>query len=269
MSSLELPLKIVVIEGRGVKSTSKGTDPFVELKIVGSDKYFKTNAKNRTLDPQWNETFTLTAKKTDFLNLKLFDFDIKSPKYKLLGEIEKPLDAFENKEQDVWWEWKEKKKKDKWVNTRGEVHIKIIFGNPPPPATPTPLVYGPHGVYPQVLTPNYTPTATPLQPNQQFVHRGSLPLNYPILQYPPIQNFNSMESYLTNQNIQQNYPAQSPPQTHHQNVVLQNYPAQSPPQTHHQNFVQQNYPPQNQQFHQSPQNQQIHQNPQNLQNQQR
>jgi Ca2+-dependent lipid-binding protein len=80
---------ITVIEARGIKAADMGgtSDPYVELRLTNDTQHHNTKPIKKTLNPFWDEQFTMYPKDPEkgSLLIKLYDYNpVKANK--LLGE---------------------------------------------------------------------------------------------------------------------------------------------------------------------------------------
>jgi C2 domain/XYPPX repeat (two copies) len=213
---------IKIVEARGIKAADFGgtSDPFVELRIRGDTQALKTKTIKKTLNPYWNEEFTLYPKdvEKDYIEMKLYDYDAGTSN-DLIGGLEIPVAALVNKPPtDSWREWGKKKGPGNYVTGKhGEVHLIVEFRKagqaaaevPPvagvgvqqgaaPPAAGMPQMPPQQGMppqgmppqgypqqpgYPPQAAPGYPPQGAPGYPPQGYPPQGAP--GYPPQGYPP------------------------------------------------------------------------------------
>jgi len=196
-------LIIRVIEARGVKAADFGgtSDPFAELRIKNESHVLQTRVIKKTLNPMWNEEFILYPSNPDkdILCIKVYDFDSVGNN-DLLGEIEIPVVALENRPpQEQWHQLQEKKGPTTFKPVAGEVKLVITYIRGGMQTT-QPMVYPQQQMvypqqqmgYPQQMVYPQQPMVYPQQPMvypQQPMVYPQQPMVYPQQPYPYPQQY--------------------------------------------------------------------------------
>jgi hypothetical protein len=266
-------LKVTVVEARNLKAHTfgGGRDVFVEVRIKDHTDCFKTTIKKNTLNPKWEEEFTLYPKnfETEIFVAKVYGHHSTSSN-DLLGEVEIfvafILDPSKHKD---WHPLMNKTGPTTFHPSHGEIMFNLcLFENgilkashPPvqqiglgvtgavipttqtvPVSTVQPIVTptGQPGVAQTVVLPTgqVAVDITTQVPNSQY---PPSPQQFPPQQFPPQQYPPSPQQYPPSP--QQFPPQQFPPQQ----FPPQQYPP-SPQQFPPQQYSPQQYPPSPQQF---------------------
>jgi len=245
-------LVVRVIEARGLKAADFGgtSDPFAELRIKNDNFSYKTRTIKKTLNPFWDEEFTLAINdlEKDILSVKIYDFD-QTTNNDLIGELEFYVASFINQQpKEEWKQVMERKGPGQFKPSKGEIKLKISH-------------VAPGGEQKQTQTQSPPPTQQQTQPQSppptQF--QQPYPQQYPpqgFQQYPQ-QGFQQYPQQGFQQYPQQPYPQQGFPQQPYpqQGFPQQPYPQQGFPQQPfpqqgfpQQPYPQQGFPPPNQQY---------------------
>lgn len=230
-------LEIAVLEARDLKAADFGgtSDPFVELRIKDTSFAVKTSIKKKTLNPFWNESFTLypTNLDTDILLIKIYDYD-SSSRNDLIGQLEIHVALFVNRPPIEEWKQVMDPKNVK-KQGKGEIKLRIAY-IPPGQSKPATAQQTPQTFPGQQPPQGYPPQGYPPQgyPPQGFPPQGYPPQGFPPQGYPP-QGYPVPQGYPPQGYPPQGYPPQGyPPQGYPPGGVIpppQGYPPQGyPPQ---------------------------------------
>eukprot|EP00003_Mantamonas_plastica_P018284 TRINITY_DN2996_c0_g1_i3.p1 TRINITY_DN2996_c0_g1~~TRINITY_DN2996_c0_g1_i3.p1 ORF type:complete len:1456 (+),score=625.75 TRINITY_DN2996_c0_g1_i3:616-4368(+) len=110
------------------------SDPYCVVTVSGEDHEHKTNVVEKTLDPEWGETFKFKIRNptTAELTIKVYDHDDAvlgiGGGSDYLGEVSIATFALqEDKELDAWLPLKSPKKRFALYKIKGEIHVRVLY----------------------------------------------------------------------------------------------------------------------------------------------
>jgi len=194
------PFVVKVIEARSLRARDFNgySDPFIEVKLKGSIHSQKGKVVKRTVNPIFNEEFTLKPghPDKDIIVIRVYDHDSLSMN-DFMGQVKLPVAQYLNRGYvDEWLPLTDKGAKSK--HNCGQIHIVSRFGAVPqqqqqqPIVCPPPMIYAPTAVFPQPYYPQQyvapqqygaPPTVYGQQPTGYYCPPQQAPPSHPYYKY--------------------------------------------------------------------------------------
>lgn len=77
-AAVDMQLALHAVAGRKLKAMDRGgtSDPYITFQVLNRKETCQTRVMSKNLNPEWNETFVLTASSRDVLSICVWDKDL-------------------------------------------------------------------------------------------------------------------------------------------------------------------------------------------------